>query len=86
MEGSDSSYCGSRKKGTRRTENVMGWGAVGDGFSSTVLIARLRCFFPMYPLGHIVSEMSSIGITSAFPELLERDRTKVPDIGWEQIR
>mmetsp|Transcript_9018 Transcript_9018/g.12474 ORF Transcript_9018/g.12474 Transcript_9018/m.12474 type:complete len:87 (+) Transcript_9018:570-830(+) len=27
-------------------------------------MARLRYFFPMYPLGHIVSLTSSIGITS----------------------
>lgn len=42
----------------------MGWGASGRGEERTSFIARLRCFFPMYPLGHNVSDTSSTGMTN----------------------
>ena len=58
-----SSYCGSRKNGTRITENLSGLGALGRGSRSTVSMARFKCFLPMYPLGHKVSETNSIGTT-----------------------
>lgn len=57
---------------------------MGEGLESTFVIARFKCFFPMYPLGHKVSEISSMGITSALSEgvvVLESDRIKPTDIG-----
>jgi len=45
-------------------ENSIGRGASGRGDERTSSIARLRCFFPMYPLGHNVSDTSSIGMTN----------------------
>lgn len=42
----------------------MGRGASGRGEDRTSLMARLRYFFPMYPLGHNVSEINSMGMTS----------------------
>ncbi len=35
-------------------------------------MALLRCFFPMYPLGHRVSEISSTGITNCSQENAEK--------------
>ena len=63
MNGLFSSYSGSRKNGTRITEKPIGRGAPGRGSLRTCSIALFRYFFPMYPLGHRVSEMSSTGIT-----------------------
>lgn len=45
-------------------ENSIGRGASGRGEERTSSIARLRCFFPMYPLGHNVSDTSSTGMTN----------------------
>lgn len=64
MNGLFSSYCGSRKKGTRRTEKEMVLGACGLGWVRISWMAFWRCFLPMYPLGHNVSDMSSTGMTS----------------------
>lgn len=48
------------------TEKDIGRGARGDGFVRTWCIAFSKCFLPMYPLGHNVSEISSTGMTSGF--------------------
>lgn len=50
----------------RSTEKETGLGAVGDGLVSILCIAFSRCFLPMYPLGHNVSEISSTGMTRGF--------------------
>ena len=41
-----------------------GEGALGRGEDRTWSMALLRYFFPMYPLGQSVSEMSSMGMTN----------------------
>lgn len=45
-------------------EKLIGRGASGRGEDRTSSMARLRCFFPIYPLGHNVSDTSSTGITN----------------------
>ncbi len=45
-------------------ENAIGLGVSGRGEERTSSIARLRCFFPIYPLGHNVSDISSTGMTN----------------------
>ncbi len=45
-------------------EKDIGRGALGRGEDKTLEIALLRYFFPMYPFGQSVSEISSMGITN----------------------
>mmetsp|Transcript_7932 Transcript_7932/g.33787 ORF Transcript_7932/g.33787 Transcript_7932/m.33787 type:complete len:310 (+) Transcript_7932:2033-2962(+) len=52
------SYAGSRKNGTRSTEKRTGFvGSIGSDITSFIAFWRWR--FPMNPLGHMVSLMSS---------------------------
>ena len=41
----------------------MGCGALGRGLDKISWMALFKCFFPMYPLGHNVSDISSTGMT-----------------------
>lgn len=85
MNGLDSSYCGSRKKGTRRTANARGESCF-RGFDITRRIADSRCFFPMYPFGHRVSLTSSIGITSGLAVTERRLATSMDGRRWVDVK
>ena len=50
------------------TEKASGRSA--SGRDRTLSIARFKCFLPIKPLGHSVSEMSSTGITRGDVEVL----------------
>jgi hypothetical protein len=44
-------------------ENARGRDAPGRGLDRTFEMALFKSFFPMYPLGHNVSDTSSMGMT-----------------------
>ena len=71
------SYTVPRKKGTRSRVNPMGLPSV-SGCSVTSRIAFMTCRFPMYPLGHIVSDTSSTVSFSAGSVPVEPDACRRP--------